>query len=180
MESDHPQSSLDSIVLMIDVKSKGCRTIKALKKFIERYKPILSSYEDGKLTIRNLTLVVTGHRPMAWLDTGGPRYLFVDADLKNLDRRKEVPDLYFTASCKYSSLISWKGKGQIPPTEQQRLTILVDRAHSMGAKVRLWASPDKTCVWNFLMAAGVDLINTDKLIALRNYFERSGDRPNSN
>ena len=182
MESDHPQSSLDSIVLMIDVKSKGGRTIRALKRFIERYKPILSGYADGKLTIRNLTLVVTGHRPLAWLDTDEPRYLFVDADLKDLDHRKEAPDLYFTASCKYSSLIRWKGKGRIPPTEQQRLTNLVDRAHAMGAKVRLWASPDKTSVWNFLMAAGVDLINTDKLGALRNYFVHSlpDDRPDSN
>ncbi|MBN9384062.1 MAG: hypothetical protein J0H74_25150 [Chitinophagaceae bacterium] len=182
IDGDRRQSSLDTIVLMIDVKSRGGRTIRALEKFLDRYKPILSSYDSGKVTIRNLTLVVTGHRPLAWLDIDGPRYLFVDADLKKLDRRQETTDLYFTASCKYSSLISWKGKGQISLPQQQRLTTLVDRAHSMGAKVRLWASPDKTCVWNFLMSAGVDLINTDKIVALRNYFVHNGtdNRPDNN
>jgi glycerophosphoryl diester phosphodiesterase len=134
---------------------------------------VLSSCEDGRLTIRNITLVITGHRPMGWLERGGPRYLFVDADLNRLDRQQNLPDLYFTASCRYSRLISWKGKGQIPSSDQQRLTALVDRAHAIGAKVRLWGSPDKARVWNFLMSCGVDLINTDRLVALRDYFTRS-------
>ena len=169
-DGERQQSPMDTIVLMIDIKSKGVRTIKALNKLLDRYKAVLSSCEDGKVTIRNLTLVITGHRPLGWLEQEGTRYLFVDADLKKLDHRQEPSDLYFTASCKYSSLISWKGKGQIPSTEQRRLTALVGRAHAIGAKVRLWGSPDKTRVWNFLMSCGVDLINTDRLVALRDYF----------
>ncbi|MBS1664155.1 MAG: hypothetical protein JST68_24130 [Bacteroidetes bacterium] len=165
---DH-QASLDTVVLMIDVKSKGGRAIRALNKLLDRYKSVLSSCEDGNVTIRNLTLVITGHRPPALLGSDGPRYLFVDADLKNINNQ-ERPDLYFTASCRYSRLLHWKGKGEIAPGEQQHLTDLIKRAHSIGAKVRLYGSPDKTAVWNFLMNCGVDLINTDKLVALRNYF----------
>lgn len=169
-DSAHQQSPLDTIVLMIDIKSKGRRTIRALNRFLDKYKPVLSTYENGKVTIRNLTLVITGHRRLDSPDNDGPQYLFVDADLKNLDDQQEPTDLYFTASCKYSSLISWKGRGQIPPVEQHRLRALIERAHSIGAKVRLWASPDNTPVWNFLIRSGVDLINTDKLVALRDYF----------
>ena len=169
-DGEGQQSPLDTVVLMIDIKSKGVRTIKALNRLLERYKPVLTSCEDGKLTIRNLTLVITGHRPMGWLEKDGPRYLFVDAELNRLDRRRTLPDLYITASCKYSRLISWKGRGQIPSSDQQRLLALVGRAHAMGAKVRLWGSPDNTPVWNFLMRCGVDLINTDRLVALRDYF----------
>ncbi|WP_431216889.1 phosphatidylinositol-specific phospholipase C/glycerophosphodiester phosphodiesterase family protein [Puia sp. P3] len=172
-DGESQQSPLDTVVLMIDIKSKGVRTIKALNRLLERYKPVLTSCEDGKLTIRNLTLVITGHRPMGWLEKDGPRYLFVDADLNRLDHRASLPDLYITASCKYSRLISWKGRGQIPSSDQQRLLALVGRAHAMGAKVRLWGSPDKTPVWNFLMRCGVDLINTDRLVALRDYFIRN-------
>lgn len=173
------QSPLDTIVLMIDIKSKGVRTIKALNRLLERYKPVLTSCEDGKLTIRNLTLVITGHRPMVWLEKDGPRYLFVDADLNRLDRRRTLPDLYFTASCRYSRLISWKGRGQIPTSDQQRLTALVGQAHAMGAKVRLWGSPDKPRIWNFLISCGVDLINTDRLVALKNYFIRNNQDDHS-
>ena len=172
-DSAHQQSSLDTIVLMIDIKSRSGRTIRALNRFLDKYKPVLSTLDDGKVTIRNLTLVVTGHRRLSSLDDKGPKYLFVDADLKDLDHQQVPTDLYFTASCKYSSLISWRGRGQILPVEQHRLKSLIERAHSIGAKVRLWGSPDNTPVWNFLMRCGVDLINTDKLVALRNYFVHS-------
>lgn len=169
-DSANGQSSMDTIVLMIDIKSRGGRTIRALNRFLDKYKPVLSSYEDGKITLRNLTLVVTGHRSLSSLDIAGPQYLFIDADLKRFDPREERSDLYLTASCRYSGLLRWKGKGRIPPAQQQRLKALIERAHSIGAKVRLWGSPDNTPVWDFLMSCGVDLINTDKLVALRDYF----------
>lgn len=173
-DSAHQQSPMDTIVLMIDIKSKSGRTIRALNRFLDKYKPILSTYEDGKVTIRNLTLVITGHRRLSSPDNNGPEYLFVDADLKNMDHQREPSDLYLTASCRYSSLISWKGRGEIPLFQQHRLRSLIERAHSIGAKVRLWGSPDNTPVWNFLMRCGVDLINTDKLVNLRNYFVNNG------
>jgi hypothetical protein len=173
-DSAHQQSPMDTIVLMIDIKSKSGRTIRALNCFLDKYKPVLSTYEDGKVTIRNLTLIITGHRGLCSPDNAGPKYLFVDADLKKLDHQHEPSDLYLTASCKYSSLVSWKGKGQILPFQQHRLKSLIEQAHSIGAKVRLWGSPDNTPVWNFLMRCGVDLINTDKLVNLRNYFVNNG------
>jgi hypothetical protein len=39
----------------------------------------------------------------------------------------------------------------------------------MGEKVRLWASPEKKAVWDVLLKCGVDLINTDRLVTLRQY-----------
>jgi len=173
-DSAHQQSPMDTIVLMIDIKSKSGRTIRALNRLLDKYKPVLSSYEDGKVIIRNLTLVITGHRGLYSPDNDGPKYLFFDADLKKLDHQQEPSDLYLTASCKYSSIISWKGSGQIPPVQQHRLKSLIERAHAIGAKVRLWGSPDKTPVWNFLMRSGVDLINTDRLVDLRDYFVNNG------
>jgi hypothetical protein len=173
-DSAHQQSPMDTIVLMIDIKSKSGRTIKALNRLLDKYKPVLSTYEDGKVTIRNLTLVITGHRGLCSPDNNGPKYLFFDADLKKLDHQRDPSDLYLTASCRYSSLISWKGRGQILQFQQHRLKSLIERAHSIGAKVRLWGSPDNTPVWNFLMRCGVDLINTDKLVDLRDYFVNNG------
>ena len=173
-DSARQQSPMDTIVLMIDIKSKSGRTIRALNRLLDKYKPVLSTYEDGKVTIRNLTLVITGHRGLSSPDNNGPKYLFFDADLNKLDHQQEPSDLYLTASCRYSSLISWKGRGQILPFQQHRLKSLIERAHSIGAKVRLWGSPDNTPVWNFLMRCGVDLINTDKLVDLRDYFVNNG------
>ena len=73
------------------------------------------------------------------------------------------------ASCKYSRMLRWDGKGIFPDAERNRLCAFVAMAHRMGEKVRLWASPERKAVWDELLKCGVDLINTDKLVTLRKY-----------
>jgi Glycerophosphoryl diester phosphodiesterase family len=167
---DRPLTALDTIVLTIDIKSKGEKTYAALRALLHNYASILSSAENGKVVIRNLTLVLTGHRPLQQLKSEELRYVFADADLSKLNRQQDCPEIFATASCKYSRLIKWKGKGLVPLPEQERLQELVDKAHASGTKVRLWGSPDNETVWRFLRNCGVDLINTDKLLALKRFF----------
>ncbi len=164
------QTPLDTVVLMIDIKSNGKKTYTALRKILDKYKSILSTFENGKVTIRNLTLVLTGHRPMKLLQSEESRFVFADADLRKMNSQVADPEMFTTASCKYSDLIKWKGKGQIPEMEKERLVELVDKAHLSGSKVRLWAAPENEMVWSFLRNCGVDLINTDKLVALKQFF----------
>jgi hypothetical protein len=164
------QTSLDTIVLMIDIKSNGKRTYTALREILNKYKTILSTCEKGKVIIRNLTLVLTGHRPLQLLESEDSRFVFADADLRKMNNKEEYPEMFTTASCKYSNLMTWRGKGQIPAFEKERLLELVDKAHLSGTKVRLWASPENESVWLFLRSCGVDLINTDKLLALKRFF----------
>ncbi|MEO5591199.1 MAG: phosphatidylinositol-specific phospholipase C/glycerophosphodiester phosphodiesterase family protein [Chitinophagaceae bacterium] len=164
------QTPLDTVVLMIDIKSNGKKTYKALRKILNNYKTILSTCEKGKVTIRNLTLVLTGHRPLQLLKTEESRYVFADADLRKINTEEADPEMFTTASCKYSDLVTWKGKGEIPALEKIHLTALVNKAHLSGTKVRLWAAPENETVWLFLRNCGVDLINTDKLLALKNFF----------
>jgi hypothetical protein len=155
---------------MIDIKSNGKRTYTALREILNKYKTILSTCEKGKVIIRNLTLVLTGHRPLQLLESEDSRFVFADADLRKMNNKEEYPEMFTTASCKYSNLMTWKGKGQIPAFEKERLLELVDKAHLSGTKVRLWASPENESVWLFLRSCGVDLINTDKLLALKRFF----------
>ena len=67
------------------------------------------------------------------------------------------------ASTKYSNVLKWKGKGEIPKEEKEKLITLVNQAHKEDKVVRLWASPENKKVWTELLNCGVDLINTDKL-----------------
>ena len=165
------QTSLDTVVLMIDIKSNGRKTYGALRQILNKYKSILSTCINGKVTIRNLTLVLTGHRPLRELEKEEARYVFADADLRKIDSQEtDYPEMFTTASCKYSNLITWKGKGEIPELEKANLTALVNKAHLSGTKVRLWAAPENETVWHFLRNCGVDLINTDKLVALKHFF----------
>src|SRR5262249_16114913 len=56
-----------------------------------------------------------------------------------------------------------------PAAERQKLVEHVRRAHEHGRKVRFWATPEKEAVWNELLAAGADYINTDKLDELQKF-----------
>jgi hypothetical protein len=176
--NEQVQTSLDTIVLMIDIKSNGEKTYNALRKVLNKYKSILSTCEEGKVIIRNLTLVLTGHRPLHLLKSEESRFVFVDADLRKINIKEECPEMFTIASCKYSSLLTWKGRGEIPEWEKERLKGLIDKAHLSGTKVRLWASPENEKVWLFLRNCGVDLINTNKLVALKRFFKKNSDARN--
>ncbi|MCW3089487.1 MAG: hypothetical protein JWP81_556 [Ferruginibacter sp.] len=156
------------LTLMIDIKSNADKTYKALVLLLEKYKSILSGFEDSRLTIRKVTVVITGHKPYDLVSEADRRLVFMDEDLKEAGSDSSS-NIYPIASCKYSSLVKWKGKGTISADDIQRLEYYVERAHKNGRKVRLWGSPEKKMVWTELLKYNVDLINTNKLRALRNY-----------
>jgi hypothetical protein len=147
------------LTLMIDIKSDASKTYTALLSLLDKYKSILSGYEDGNTTLRNVTIVITGHKPYQLIKCKDRRLVFIDSS----------SNMYPIASCKYSSLLKWKGKGTIPDREIQRLVYYVTQAHKNGRKVRLWASPENKVVWSELLKCNVDLINTDRLKRLRKF-----------
>jgi len=59
----------------------------------------------------------------------------------------------------------------MPADEISRLKQIVAKAHSKGCRLRFWGSPDNPDFWRELNDDDVDLINTDKLAELREFFE---------
>ena len=95
---------------------------------------------------------------------------FIDQDLSKLRYNQVNNNVMAMASCSYSDIMDWDGTGSVSYEERNALCAYVLLAHNMGLKVRLWASPEKEVVWDELLRCGVDLINTDQLVALKNYF----------
>lgn len=160
---------LAPLTLMIDIKSDANKTYAELELLLQKYKSILSSYEEGKLVPRQVTIVITGHKPYGIIKEQSYRLAFIDEDLMMVDKDIASQGIYQTASCKYSRLLTWAGTGEFPQHEKERLTSYVAAAHQYGKKVRLWGSPENELVWAELLACGVDLINTDKLEELQNF-----------
>lgn len=158
-----------SIMLMIDIKSDADKTYVKLCQLLSKYKHILTSYENGVVTNRQVTVVITGNKPYELLKTQSARFAFIDEDLMKSRNDTVSPGLYQTASCKYSSMINWDGNGKMPEKDRSRLLKYVAIAHQYQKKVRLWASPEREEVWKALLDCGVDLINTDKLSELKNF-----------
>lgn len=160
------------ITLLIDIKSEANSTYAALKPLLEKYRPILTSYDNGEITLGAVTIVLSGHKPNKKLAAETNRLAFIDKDLRKASHDKAgiaANNIYTMASCKYSKLVKWNGYGSFPQKEKERLQSYVDMAHTRGEKVRLWASPENQVVWGELLSCGVDLINTNKLVALKQF-----------
>jgi len=169
---NHPDDDYP-ITLMIDIKTSGNNTYEALKPLLDKYADIISGYEDGHFIQRRLTVVLSGHKPFKIVRREQSRMVFIDEDLRKMDRDNFGSELYPIASCPYKALLQWDGNGHMPDNERKLLTSYVLKAHKLGKKVRLWASPENKTVWTELLTCGVDLINTDQLAMLREFLNTS-------
>ncbi len=159
-----------SLTLLIDIKSDAEATYIELKKSFEKYQSILSRYENGKVVIKAVTIILSGNNPYEAVQRDSIHYAFIDQSLLSLD--KPIPkSICSLASTRYSNVLTWKGKGEIPKEEKENLIRLVNQAHQQGKIVRLWASPENKVVWTELLNCRVDLINTDKLEELNTFLK---------
>jgi hypothetical protein len=168
-----PQTAMDTLVLMIDIKSASDKTVRALQKILEPYRSILSSSRDNVVKKGNLTIVLTGRIPSGIPYDSAGQFFFMDDNLEKIDSNTRSNHLYPLASCRYSRILKWRGRGLLPLKERLKLTALVAKAHREGRKVRLWAAPEKQTVWQELVNCGVDLINTDRLPAVRDFLDEA-------
>jgi hypothetical protein len=157
------------VILMIDIKTDASNTYKSIKPLLEKYNFMLTHLENGKVVYGAVTVVLSGHKPYDIISSEQNRLAFIDEDLRKVSRDTTMTNMFTMASCKYSRMLKWDGKGSFPEAERIKLCRFVAIAHSMGEKVRLWASPEKKIVWSELLKCGVDLINTDRLATLRQY-----------
>lgn len=157
------------ITLMVDIKINGNSTYRSLRRLLEKYKSILTSFDNGVVTERQVTVVISGSKPYEEIRAEKKRFAFIDEDLRVVHRSVDLSTISPVASCKFGALLSWNGEGAMPKTDKEKLSKYVKLAHAQGKKVRLWALPEKQEVWRSLLECGVDLINTDQLILLRNF-----------
>jgi glycerophosphoryl diester phosphodiesterase len=161
--------------LLIDLKTDGESTYKALHELLAQYRDMLSTTNGDRYTERAVTVVISGNRPIDFIKSQPTRYAGVDgrlADLKSDAPRHLMPMI----SDNWALRFSWRGEGEMPKAERDRLHSNVKQAHDRGRVVRFWATPESPALWRELSAAGVDLINTDKLAMLRDFLlNRSTD-----
>jgi glycerophosphoryl diester phosphodiesterase len=158
-------------ILLIDYKTPGPETHVKVREVLSRYPDLFTRFrENGAVDRRAVTAVLTGNRPRGIVEAERDRNWALDGDLADLDTPVSAPPaLVPQVSASWFSRFKWLGLGAIPEEERQRLRDIVTRAHSRGYRVRFWGAPDAESFWKELLAADVDLINTDRLPALRDF-----------
>ena len=157
--------------LLVDIKSDGAAVYVELDKLLERYSDVISGTIDGKHRAAAIDVIVSGDRPKAEIAADKTRYCGIDGRLSDLDS-KQPADLLPLISDRWTSHFKWRGQGPMPAAEKKKLHQIVEKAHARGRRVRFWATPESPAVWKELSAAGVDLINTDRLAELQKFLEQ--------
>lgn len=150
------------VTLLIDFKSEAAATYAALKEQLARHEDMLTRFTTDSVITNAVTIIVSGNRPIEQIQSETSRLAAVDgrvSDLENLPPVSVMPLI----SDNWRNQFSWRGEGEMPAEDVAKLKALAGRAHQAGRRLRLWAAPDLAAAWQVQHAAGVDLINTDKL-----------------
>lgn len=164
-----------TILLLIDLKTPGNETYPVLASLLEQYQDILCVGRDGKVEEKGVRVVISGSCPRDLIAKESPRVSAIDGRMGDLDSDAPV-DLIPLVSDSWSNHFKWRGKGEMPEEERNKLRAIVSRAHAKGRLVRFWATPESRDVWREQLEAGVDLLNTDKLADLREFLLENQNR----
>lgn len=151
--------------LMIDVKTDSLATYKALRLLLLQY-PVFQCNP-------HFQVFISGNRAIYHILKDEEQVMALDGRLPDLD--KPVASAYMPViSDNFRKYFKWRGKGPMPASEMESLKIMTDKAHRQGKKLRFWSIPDQSNVWETLLNAGVDLINTNDLQGLQQFFSARG------
>lgn len=155
--------------LMIDIKSEANPTYNALKKLLEPYQYMLTRFKNGKKSESAITVFLSGNRPVEQILSEENTVMCLDGRIEDLGKR--IPaDLMPVVSERFSNIFGWEIFGQ-SRTENQWAVLqrLANLTHHEGKKLRLWASPEEEKIWEKMLEAGCDIINTNELEKLRHF-----------
>ena len=162
--------------LLIDFKADGEKIYPVLKRQLEDYKEMLCGIHDGSHQMRAIQIVISGACPRKLIENDSQRLVSIDGRLSDLESKASA-ELMPLISDRWGSHFKWRGKSKMKNATKEKLQMIVTKAHAAGRRVRFWATPESPEVWNALLAAGVDHINTDKLQMLQQHLKQAVPKP---
>ncbi|MCC9641911.1 phosphatidylinositol-specific phospholipase C/glycerophosphodiester phosphodiesterase family protein [Rhodopirellula sp. JC740] len=163
-------SNQPAFTLLIDLKSDGATTYLALNQLLSEYDDLFTHVDSQGFHQRNVQAIISGNRPMELVRSHLPRFAGVDGRLSDLESNA-TSDFMPLISDHWGRNFQWRGEGELPEDDREKLRRILRTAHANQQRVRFWATPDHPHAWKVLDEAGVDLINTDDLEGLHRYFE---------
>ncbi len=152
--------------LLIDFKTSAEPTYELLKKSLNNYREMLvAKKKGGKAAV---TVVVSGNRPFDQLKADKDRLCGLDGRLSDLETDM-APRLMPMISDNWRNHFKWRGEGEFPEAEREKLREVIAKAHKAKRRVRFWATPENEALWQELLDADADHINTDQLARLRKF-----------
>ncbi|GGB71296.1 hypothetical protein N798_16755 [Knoellia flava TL1] len=163
----------DTFRLLVDVKSEGTAAWPVIESQLADYPQLFTAYRQGRVHERAVTAVISGNRDLAAMQAATTRFSFYDGRMGDLGGPLGA-ELVPLISDNWTKHFTWLGVGPMPEAERAKLRTIVETAHARGQEIRFWATPDATApnreaLWRELVAADVDVLNTDDLAGLQSF-----------
>lgn len=154
--------------LLIDLKTMVEPTLSVLVEKLKKYPDVFDPMVN-KLAVR---IVITGNRPDPSAFSEYPECIFFDGLLnkKYDDQQLKRVALYSEDLKKFTS---WNGIGDLAGNDKTKLQSVIDSVHAKGKKIRFWNAPDNINSWNVLINMKCDFINTDQIVKLSEYLNKT-------
>ena len=170
----------EPLTLLIDIKTDGEATYKALHEVLESYQDLFTVYHTDRVQEGPVTAIISGDRPLETMQAQSTRLAGYDGCMEDLG--SEAPASFIPLiSDNWTNVFTWTGEGEMPASERRELERIVSTAHENAQAVRFWATPDepgpaREAVWRVLNKVGVDHINTDDLAGLEAFLRSRGEQ----
>src|ERR1700761_2629277 len=151
--------------LLIEIKDN----YKAVLPLVEKELKPLEKYFNYPGHAGNLSIVMTGAVPPADEMNNYPDWITFDVDHLNGFTPKQWTKIGLV-SFPFSKYVVWNGKGVLNKDEIARIKGGIDSVHRMGKMIRFWETPDTKSSWLALTRLGVDVIGTDDVEGLGDFF----------
>lgn len=157
------------VIFMIDFKTGDAETYIRLKEVLAKYERYLTVYK-GDSVIRQgaISILISGASPVAQVLQQDSALVTIDGAIHDMNNTANAR-VITRYSDPWERYFSWKGNGQIPKRQLEKLKALVAKAHALHKQIRFYHIPDKPNAWKVLLAAGVDWINTNELGTYKSY-----------
>jgi hypothetical protein len=160
------EAPLPPLILLVDLKRDGERAYRALDVMLAASPDVWTSVENGVVTPRAVSVVISGDIPRATIVGQTSRRAFVDGrgpDLETPIGASAPTSLVPMVSLSWPERFGWIGLGPLPTAERERLRRLVSAARDRGYALRFWGTPNLPQFWAELVLEGVPLIGVDDL-----------------
>ena len=160
---------------MIDVKNRKNKTYEALKKAIEPYQEMLTSWENNEACTKSVNIIISGKRPIKRVLAETKRWVQIDGRITDLGKNYDpefMPIIsgHYHEICDVSMLFR-----KCPTLKLKNISKTAKKVAAEGKKLRIWKTPENRETWDALLANGVDVINSDSLQMLSSFLNERNE-----
>lgn len=161
----------EPLLLLIDIKTDAESTYALLDSQLAAYEALLCTWQNGTPRAGAVKVVLSGNRPVNTVRTAAYRRVALDG--RRHDFEAEIdPELTPVISTSARSLRTIRpARAKEPQAIKDELHFYAKQAKAAGVYFRVWGAPDREWFWELALDAGIELVNTDKPRAFRNFVE---------